>query len=242
MNDEITIADAAEAALRALARPVSIDEIFDFIVERNLYVFNTPTPKHVLYTTIQRHLDGGHRTDKFTNIRFYMSENDTISLQPPHKASGASKARGPKRIMRASDKEDLIQELMHEQVGIFREIWRLLLFAAQIGVQHRRREALKATDPGKGIDQSTFGNAGSWPGILYLIGIVDVGESGILAGTAEGDDQRIQLFQEYANGGLSVLREFFKERTVDLDGLLAFIQSNQRSESALSPADLDLTI
>jgi dnd system-associated protein 4 len=242
VKDDATIADVAEVALRRLGRAASIDEIFDFIVEKELYVFNTPTPKHVLYTTIQRHLDGGNRTDKFSTIRFYMSEDDTISLQPTGKASGASKSRGPKRIMRASDKEGFIQELMHEQVGIFREIWRLLLFAAQIGVQQRRREVLKATDPGKGIDQSTFGNAGSWPGILYLIGIVDVGDSAILAGTAEGDDQRIQLFQEYANGGLSVLREFFKDRTVDLDGLLAFIQSNQRSENALNPADLELTI
>lgn len=242
MNDETTIADAAEAALRGLARPASIDEIFDFILEKDLYVFNTPTPKHVLYTTVQRHLEGGNRTDKFSTVRFYMSENDTISLQAPGKSSAASKSRGPKRIMRASDKEDFIQELMNERVGIFREIWRLLLFAAQIGVQQRRREVLKATDPGKGIDQSTFGNAGSWPGILFLIGIAEAGESGILAGTAEGDDQRIQLFQEYANGGLSVLRDFFKDRAVDLDGILAFIQSNQRAENPLTPVDLELTI
>lgn len=242
MKEDATIADVAELALRGLGRAATIDEIFDFILEKELYVFNTPTPKHVLYTTIQRHLDGGNRTDRFSTIRFYMTENETISLQAPGKLQPSAKSRGPKRIMRASDKEELIQDLMNERVGIFKEIWRLLLFAAQVGVQHRRREALKATDPGKGIDQSTFGNAGSWPGILYLIGVAEVGDSGILSGSAEGDDQRILLFQEFANGGLSVLREFFTGRSVDFDGVIAFIQSNQRGGGSVDPVDLDLTI
>ena len=149
---------------------------------------------------------------------------------------------GMRRIMRASDKNELIEELMSGRIGIFREIWRLLLFSAQIGLKAGRREPLKAVDPGKGIDQSTFGNSPSWPGILFLMGLSDTGDTQILAGSPEGEDQRIQLFQEYANGGLSVLKEFFQDRAVDLDGFLAFIESHHAKHGSLEAPDLDLSI
>lgn len=149
---------------------------------------------------------------------------------------------GIKRILRASDKEDLIEELMGNRVGIFREIWRLLLFSAQIGLKAKRREPLRSVETGKGIDQATFGNSSSWPGILYLMGLTETGDSGVLASSPEGEEQRVQLFQEYANGGLSVIREFFKDRAIDLDGVLALIESHQVQATELQAPDLDLTI
>jgi dnd system-associated protein 4 len=132
---------------------------------------------------------------------------------------------------------------MSARIGIFREIWRLLLFSAQIGLKAKRREALRSVETGKGIDQATFGNSASWPGILYLMSLSETGDSGILASSPEGEDQRVQLFQEYANGGLGILREFFNQRTIDFDGLLAFIEIHQITTGIKKAnADLDLTI
>ena len=153
-----------------------------------------------------------------------------------------SQAVGMKRILRASDKEELIEELMSSRIGIFREIWRLLLFSAQVGLKAKKREPLRAVETGKGIDQATFGNSASWPGILYLMGLADTGDAGVLASSAEGEDLRVQLFQEYANGGLLVIKDFFSGRTIDLDGVLAFIELNQASATELSTPDLDLSI
>ena len=147
---------------------------------------------------------------------------------------------GMKRIHRASDKEEVIKSLMAEQVGVFKEIWKLLLFAAQVGMRNGKRESLKIFDSGKGIDQSTFGNCPAWPGVLYLMSLVETENSCCLTGSSDAEDERITLFQEYANGGLSVLRDFFSGRTFDLDGLLAFIDT-QREETAGQP-DLELTI
>lgn len=147
-----------------------------------------------------------------------------------------------KRILRASDKEELIEELLSSRIGIFREIWRLLLFSAQVGLKEGRREPLKAVDTGKGIDQSTFGNSSSWPGILYLMGLVDSGDSEIITSSSEGDELRVQLFQEYANGGLAIIKEFFEARTIDLDGVLSFIETHQVTASPLAAPDLDLSI
>lgn len=145
-----------------------------------------------------------------------------------------------KRIQRASDKEEIIKSLMSDQLGVFKEIWKLLLFASQLGVKNARRETLNAVDSGKGIDQSTFGNCPSWPGILYLITICESDSPDCLSGSSDAEDKRISVFQEYVNGGLGMLKEFFADRPVDLDGLLAFIES-QRGESA-GPPDLDIMI
>jgi hypothetical protein len=50
----------------------------------------------------------------------------------------------------------------------------------------------------------------------------------------------VAVFQEYANGGLAILQDFFAGRSIDLDGLLAFVET-QREEGAGS-LDLELTI
>lgn len=243
MNPPRTIADAAEIAIREIGNAATLEEIFEHIQKANLYQFNTPTPEHVLYTTLQRHLDGGTRVDARDEIRFRIDTNKRYSLMTALEVHAQGKSRGPKRIMRSSDKEDFIQEIMSERVGVFKEIWRLLLFAAQIGIKCDRREALQSIESGKGIDQATFGNTGSWPGILYLMNIAVEEVSEVLGSNSDSDDRRIALFQEFANGGLAVMQEFFKNRAVDLEGVLALIDRYQSSAtSAIGIADLDLTI
>jgi len=157
-------------------------------------------------------------------------------------AARRTQSVGMKRVLRASDKEELIEELMSSRIGIFREIWRLLLFSAQVGLKEKRREPLKSVDTGKGIDQATFGNSASWPGILYLMSLAESGDSEVLSSSPQGEEQRVLLFQEYANGGLSVIKELFKDRTVDLDGVLSFIDTHQARTAELEAPDLDLSI
>lgn len=147
---------------------------------------------------------------------------------------------GVRRIHRATDKEEIIAALTASKLGVFREIWRLLIFAAQVGMKNEKREPLIGIDSGKGIDQSTFGNCPAWPGILYLMGLAVTDDSEILAGSEDAEDQRLNTFQEYANGGLMLLEEFFSNRSVDLDGMLAFIDT-QMYQNELKP-DLEFTI
>jgi dnd system-associated protein 4 len=243
MSESVTIANAAEMALKTLGRPSTAEEIHLEILRLALYKFNTPTPVHVLETELKRYSAESFRSDKRDSSRFRINPDKTYSMAkhdtPP---SRRPQSFGMKRILRASDKEALIEELMGNRVGIFREIWRLLLFSAQIGLKAQKKEPLRAVETGKGIDQATFGNSASWPGILYLMGLVEIGDSRVLASTPEGEDQRVQLFQEYANGGLSIIKDFFIGRTIDLDGVLAFIELHQVSTADLSAPDLDLSI
>jgi dnd system-associated protein 4 len=152
--------------------------------------------------------------------------------------AASSNAIGMKRIHRATDKEELIKELAGDSTRIFGAIWKLLLFAAQIGVANQRREPLAAVDSGKGIDQSTFSNCSAWPGVVYLMALVESGHTRAL--TADAEEERIALFEQYANGGLSMLQEFFRDRSINLDGLLEFITAHTAKVSA--PPNLDLSI
>jgi len=241
MSEELVIREAAIKALNIIGRPASISEIYTTINERGLYKFNTPTPEHVLRTTIRRHTKNIERVDSASLIFFEMLDDEIYGnvkmTDQPQKKSAAT---GIKRIHRASDKDDIIKSMTSEQLGVFREIWKLLLFAAQVGVANNTREPLSAIDSGKGIDQSTFGNSASWPGVVYLMSLVETNDSDSLSGMTEAEESRISVFQEYANGGLGVLKEFFKERPIDLDGLLAFIES-QTAKTSSGP-DVNLTI
>jgi dnd system-associated protein 4 len=139
---------------------------------------------------------------------------------------------GSKRIFRATDKEELIQTLLSEQVGIFKEIWRVMLFAAMVGFKNGRREPLKNVETGKGIDQATFGNCPAWPGILYLLALVETQNSDSLSGMQSAEDLRVTVFQEYANGGLNILNDFFSGKMINIDGILSFLehQTNKNIE------------
>lgn len=244
MKTGTTIADAAELAIKSLGGPATVDEIFQYIVSNDLYSFNTPTPEHVLYTTLSRNLEDSSRVDASGKSRFRIDLNGKYSLVATMEPERSTvRTKGPRRVMRASDKENFIQEILSENVGVFKEVWRVLLFAAQVGIKNGRRDPLLNTESGKGIDQSTFGNAASWPGILYLMNLSEEGGSDILGSGSDADDARVVLFQEYANGGLAILQDFFRDRTFNLDGFLAFVQMNQEAApSEIGSADLDLTI
>ncbi len=221
----------------------SFTEIYDDIVRRELFVFNTPTPEHVLRTTIRRHAENMARSDSRDLVYFTIEGDDQCRLVNQSGEGVIMKkksATGMKRIHRASDREQIIKELMSDKVGAFKEIWRLLLFAAQVGFAHGKRIPLKSIDPGKGIDQSTFGNSPSWPGLCYLMALVESDDSDALVGTAEAEEARLSVFQEYANGGLGILQAFFSERPVDLDGWMNFLESQEQKAEKMP--DLEINI
>lgn len=239
MKAERTIAEAARIALDRIGKPSSIQEIHRKIVELRLYEFNTPVPEHVLRTEIRRKTAGVERVDLSDDIFFQMTENEVYALmKEPTKRRGTV---GMKRIQRASDKEAIIQLLTSDSVGAFREIWRLLFFAAIVGFKNGRREPLGATQGGEGIRQDSFANNSVWHGTLYLLGIVETGKTDVLRATEEAEDDRIRIFEEYANGGLAILKQEFETSEGNLDALLTFIHSQTESASSRTP-DLQVVI
>ena len=198
-------------------------------------------PQHVLQRTIPPHTTNVDRVDSYSVLLFHRFAGEEYGrLEETGGSKLIARTAGMRRIHRAKSKDAIIESLTSPELGVFKEIWRLLLFAAQVGVANSRREALGNFDSGKGIDQSTFGNCPSWPGILFVMGVAETGDSSSLANAQDTENARIQRFEEYANGGLSVIEEFMEGSIVDLDAILAFLdsQSSHRAENV----DLDFTI
>lgn len=237
-----TIALAAQEALRRLGGRASLKDIYHKILQDDLFTFDTPTPEHVLDTEIKRRLFNSPRTDTRGPILFTMNEDQSYELSGDKPSKTKAKVKGPKRIMRSKDKSEIIEELMHESIGVFRENWRLLLFAAQVGAKNGRREPLKSPDSGSAIRQDIFGNCNAWPGILYLLSVAETEDASLLSGDNDGDNQRITLFEEYANGGLTVLQEYFKSTPLNTDSLLTYIEVNTAAPDQSIKGEIDLTI
>ena len=233
MPEDQTIIDAAAQALKAIGRPATIAEIFDEIQAKSLYEFNTPTPEHVLRTQIRRATTGVDRDDATKTKVFIEVEPKTYDLIPG--SSTKAYQPGMRRLYRATDKEPVIQVLMDERLGVFREIWRLLFFAATLGFRHNRRRPLESVATGKGIDQSTFGNNPAWPGICHLMGLVESESVDCMRASEEAEAARITTFEEYANGGLEILADRFLKMDADLDAFVAFVEEQIETAATSSP-------
>jgi dnd system-associated protein 4 len=206
-----TIVEAAQKAIATMGGTPSLSEIYDKIIQLGLYTFNTDQPEHVLRTQIHRHCDNVERVDNAQKPKFSRIGADNYIMISEKKTSGM------RRIHRAKDKEATIKALV-DDLGAFKEIWRILLFSASLGVKAKRREKLREIDSGKGIDQSTFGNSTAWPGILHLIALVEAQDATVLSDSSE--EGRITLFEEYANGGLSIIAEHFSTASLSLQSLI----------------------
>lgn len=239
---EDTIAEVAYDVLRRNKKAMTIDEILEVIVQEPLYDFNTPEPKTVLREQIRRHCTGLDRNLTYEPILFstkpdgsYEVAMNTSKVKPKPVAVG-------RRIQRATDKEEMIKLLTQAPNAPFKEIWRLMLFAASLGYRENQRVPLDHIDTGKGIDDRIFSNSPVWPGFLYLLALACTSESDSLSGSEEKCDQRITLFEEYANGGLAILQEQLETGSYSLDALSHFIASNMDRSDSQSAELSDISI
>jgi dnd system-associated protein 4 len=200
-------------------------------------LFKNPTPTHVIQTENRRKTSGSAQIYFSGNVIIKTDNQQKYELmKEPVKRRATI---GTKRIQRASDKESIITLLTSESVGAFRENWRVVFFAALIGYKNGRRDPLGSVQTGEGIRQDSFANNPVWHGMLYLLGLVETNSTDVLQSTEEAENERIKIFEEYANGGLAILKEHFASSNESLDSLLTFIQSQT---STAKPPDLSITI
>jgi len=143
-----------------------------------------------------------------------------------------------RRIQRDVCHEEFVKSLTTGDGALFREIWRLLLFAAAVGIKEGRRRPLEKVDTGKAMPESYFSSAG-WPGFLYLIGVADSGDSECLRSSSTAQDSLVTAFEEYANEGLYVLRDRVQTSSSPLDEVVSLMLEAIRPETS-SPILEDL--
>jgi dnd system-associated protein 4 len=143
-----------------------------------------------------------------------------------------------RRIQRDVCHEEFVKNLTTGDTALFKEIWRLLLFAAALGIKDGKRRQLEKVDSGKAMPDTYFSTP-AWRGFLYLIGIAETGDSNCLRSTPEMQDNLVTAFEEYANYGLYLLRNRMQSSASILDEAISLLLEAS-SPSMLQPTVDDL--
>jgi dnd system-associated protein 4 len=110
------------------------------------------------------------------------------------------------RVQISEDKAELVKALRasDDTTGPFQTYADVLTFAAALGFKRNRRSPLgkfSRKDP-DAVLQEQFKNGS----IIHLIAIIETQDPKVLTNTDECDLARVQIFQEYVNGGLEILQ------------------------------------
>lgn len=89
------------------------------------------------------------------------------------------------------------------QKKIFQLNWEVQLFAVALGFAKSKKEALSDINAGGGIDFDTFKASGVWPGFINSLSLVEKNTPDVLCSNDEQDENRIKLFEQYAEGGFT---------------------------------------
>ncbi|MBD1930203.1 DNA phosphorothioation-associated protein 4 [Trichocoleus sp. FACHB-90] len=135
------------------------------------------------------------------------------------------------RIRVAKDKADLVKALTSADgaTGPFQTYADAIVFAAALGAKHKKRVPLgeiSKREPAP-IGQEHFLIKG-YDLLIKLLAMVETKEISILSSNNENfENQRLRIFEEYANGGLEILQNEFRG-AVDYSERLLLILSSKR--------------
>ena len=148
------------------------------------------------------------------------------------------------RIRIARDKANLMQNLLAtgSNKGPFQTYADAVVFAASLGIKHGRKtplEVISTREPGP-ISWEIFASRGYDP-VIRLIAIAHTQELEILSSfNPRHEEQRLRIFEEYANGGLEILRDELRG-AVDYTERILLILSAERWKNIPQDEDFDLS-
>lgn len=143
-----------------------------------------------------------------------------------------------RRIQRDVRHEEFVKSLITGDHAIFRDIWRVLLFAAAYGVSRGVRMPLQKVEANKAMPESYFSSPG-WRGFLYLLGFAVGSDSEHLRNDEEQQNKLVTAFEEYANYGLDELQKRVSSPSKALSEIVSILlDSSIKKEAAPNVTDL----
>ncbi|MBE9205578.1 DNA phosphorothioation-associated protein 4 [Nostoc sp. LEGE 06077] len=132
------------------------------------------------------------------------------------------------RIKVAKDKAELVKSLVtsKDTTGPFQTYVEVMVFAAALGAKHKKRVPIEgiAKDISP-LRQDYFSN--SFALLINLLAITESKDIKILSEEDFADEQRIHIFEEYANGGLEIIQNELRG-AVDYSERLLLMLSSER--------------
>lgn len=148
------------------------------------------------------------------------------------------------RIKVAKDKAELVQKLLDQKgsTGMFSTYADVIAFAASLGMKHALRSPFTEVSPSEPapISLEVFISRG-YERLIKLIAVVSTGDIKVLSTEDESAEAtRVQIFEEYANGGLEHLRQELRG-AVDYTDRLVLILNAERFSKEVSDEEFDLS-
>lgn len=145
------------------------------------------------------------------------------------------------RLIRISkDKGDLLKNLTEEATSPFETYADVMIFAASLGYKRKKivplEEVAKKPEP---IRPSIFTHRG-YDSVINLLAISYTKDPKVLGSDEESRNEKIRIFEEYANGGLEILRDNLKGSVDYLETILLLLIS-ERSSSQIKDREFDLS-
>jgi dnd system-associated protein 4 len=146
------------------------------------------------------------------------------------------------RIKIAKDKVELVKALVisNEKTAPFQTYVEVMIFAAALGAKHKKRvllgEIAKDLSP---LRQDYFTN--NFTLLINLLAINETQNINILGEDEIADDQRIHIFEEYANGGLEILQTELRG-AVDYSERILLILIAERYTQQQQDKEFDLSM
>jgi dnd system-associated protein 4 len=145
------------------------------------------------------------------------------------------------RLIRISkDKADLVKNLVDERSSPFETYADVLVFAASLGYRRKKimplEEIAKKPEP---IRPNIFTNRG-YDTAINLLAISHTQNPKIVGSDEDSKNEKIKIFEEYANGGLEIIKDRLKGSVDYLDTILLLLIS-ERNSSQIKDREFDLS-
>ncbi|MEH2463927.1 DNA phosphorothioation-associated protein 4 [Nostoc sp.] len=145
------------------------------------------------------------------------------------------------RIRVAKDKAEFVKSLVasKDTTGPFQTYVEVMVFAAALGIKYKKRIPLdvisKDLSP---LRQDYF--TSSFTLLINLLAITETENIKILDDDHVADEQRIHIFEEYANGGLEIIQNELRG-AVDYSERLFLFLSYEKTNTEQQDDEFDLT-
>jgi dnd system-associated protein 4 len=148
------------------------------------------------------------------------------------------------RIRIAKNKTELVKALTQGDgnTGPFQTYADVMVFAASLGIKRKKRiplEEVAKRDPSP-IGIEVFWSRG-YDSVIKLVAIADSKDINILSPTDEkAEASRVEIFEEYANGGLEVLEDELRGSVDYADRILLMLMA-ERHQKSQTEEEFDLS-
>jgi len=125
-------------------------------------------------------------------------------------------------------------EAQHSEAGrsIFSTMREVLCFAAVLGFEYDRKRPLQSQT--YEIDGRIFSNSPQALDLLSLIALAHSRNIDILR--EENEEQMIEIFEQYAQGGFEIIEGWLREKPEDLDGDQAIVAALSKNGFLSAPS------